>query len=189
MMHEEMHARALSLDGEWQITIGDRSGAVITPGAWERQYDAFGPDRATYRRAVDVPADWQGAQVWIQFGAVSYFVEVFVNNKLVGVHEGMWTAFEFDVTDFLTFGALNHFELRIVKPGQEGQTFPYREVLGGFLPYTAMPFGGPWQPMRLLALRGPALVVETVQANWRTGRIDSGRPRRGSRRDKRPAPR
>ena len=170
-MRENLHAESLSLDGEWRIEIGEESGIVTVPGAWERQGYAFHPDQAVYRRAFSAPPDWADAQVWLQFGAVSYYVEVRVNDVLVGTHEGLWTAFEYDVTDALHLGTTNTIELRITKPGLEGQTFPYREVLGGFLPYTAMTFGGPWQPVRLVALRTPAIVIESVKADWHTGRI------------------
>lgn len=170
-MLENRAAAALSLDGAWRIEIGDESGPVTVPGAWERHGYAFLPDRAVYQRGFTVPAEWAGAQVWLQFGAVSYHVAVLINGMAVGSHEGMWTSFELNVTDALRCGRENIIELRVTKPGLEGQTFPYREVLGGFLPYTAMAFGGPWQPVRLIALRGPAITVESVKADWHSGRI------------------
>ncbi|MFN8379001.1 MAG: hypothetical protein U0452_10055 [Anaerolineae bacterium] len=170
-MRENVLAETLSLNGQWRIEIGEDSGPVTVPGAWEKQGYTFLPDCATYQRSITVPESWAGAQIWMQFGAVSYHVEVRVNEILVGTHEGLWTAFERDVTEAVRFGDSNTVELRITKPGIEGQTFPYREVLGGFLPYTAMAFGGPWQPMNLVAFRAPAIAVESVKADWHTGRI------------------
>jgi hypothetical protein len=170
-MRENIRAESLSLDGQWHIQIGEESGIVHVPGAWERQGYAFLQDCAVYQRSVTLPADWAGAQVWLQFGAVSYLAEVVVNGIPVGVHEGMWTAFELDVTSAARFDQDNVIELRITKPGLEGQTFPYREVLGGFLPYTAMQFGGPWQQVRLVALRTPAIIVESITNDWHSGCI------------------
>ena len=169
-MRENERAETLPLDGEWLATVGAKTGPVTVPGAWEVQGFDGQADSAIYRRTFTVPADWAGAQVWLQFGAVSYHVEVRVNGMVVGTHEGLWTAFELDVSHAIRPGE-NSIELRIVKPGLEGQTFPYREVLGGFVPYTAMTFGGPWQPVQLIALREPAIVVEAVQADWHTSRI------------------
>lgn len=171
MMHEDQRAETLSFDGQWQIHIGDETGAVTVPGVWERQGYADLPDRAVYQRVFSVPASWAGAQLWLQFGAVSYHVEVRVNGITIGAHEGLWTAFELDVTAAVRCGGENTIELIITRPGLDDQTYPYREVLVGFLPYVAMTFGGPWQPVRLIALREPALIVESVRTNWRTGRI------------------
>lgn len=170
-MRENERAESLSLDGSWRIAVGAHSGVVCVPGVWEVQGYDHGPDRAIYQHDFTVPAAWSRAQMWLQFDAVSYFVEVRVNSVVVGSHEGLWTAFELDVTACLHFGETNQLELRIVKPGLEGQRYPYREVLGGFLPYTAMPFGGPWQSVRLVAHRQPALVIDSVQPDWHTGRI------------------
>src|SRR5512135_2589456 len=120
-MRENLRAESLSLDGLWHIEIGAESGVVNVPGAWERQGYAFLPDRALYQRDFTVPADWAGARVWLQFGAVSYHVEVRVNGLFVGTHEGLWTAFELDVTDAVKVGGQNTVQLSITKPGLEGQ--------------------------------------------------------------------
>ncbi len=170
-MRENERVESLSLDGQWRAVVGTQAGEVRVPGVWERQGFDHRPDCAVYQREFDIPASWDGAQLWLQFGAVSYYVEVLVNGVVAGTHEGLWTAFELDVTSMVRCGETNQIELRITKPGLEGDNYPYREVLGGFLPYTAMPFGGPWQSISLIALREPAILVDSVKADWQTGRI------------------
>ena len=49
-------------------------------------------DRLWYRRSFTVPAAWKGKQVMLNFGAVDFESEVYVNGKSVGVHHGRLSA-------------------------------------------------------------------------------------------------
>ena len=57
-----------------------------------------------YQRPVSMPASWKGRDVKLNFGAVYYNSEVFIDGKLVGRHFGGSTSFSLDVTRFLTDG-------------------------------------------------------------------------------------
>jgi len=171
-MLENTNSETLSLNGEWQFSLGGQSGPINVPGAWEAQGypdDLQGP--AIYRRSVDVPETWQRSRVFLRFGAVSYYIEAFVNGQPVGTHEGLWTAFEFDVTDALHFGQPNDIELRVIKPGIDGDRFPYRDVLVGFIPYVSITFGGIWQSVELVAIRDLTWQNFHVAADWTTGEV------------------
>lgn len=161
----------LSLAGDWQATVGEQSGNATVPGVWELQGFPADAERAVYRREFEIPAGWVDSRIVLRFGAVSYDVEALVNGRRVGRHEGLWTPFEFDITDAARPGETNALELRIIKPLGEGDTYPYREALVGFLPYVAITFGGPWQPVELVTRRGPALRVQRLHADWRTGEV------------------
>ena len=58
----------------------------------------------SYRRDFQVPADWQGQQVVLQFGAVESAFYVWVNGKLAGYSEDSRLSAEFDVTRLLKPG-------------------------------------------------------------------------------------
>lgn len=152
--HNEL-AETLSLDGVWEFSLKDASGAINVPGTWEAQnYPRYEEGPAVYRRTFQVPAVWQGKTVQLQFDAVSYHVEVEVNGTAIGTHTGMWTPFAFDVSAVLQFGADNEISLTIFKPGER---FPMRESLAGFLPDVCLPFGGVWGGVRLAAFEGAAI--------------------------------
>lgn len=57
-----------------------------------------------YRRTVSIPKDWKGKQVLLHFGAVDRIASVFVNGRKVGSHTGGYTAFCFDITEYLKSG-------------------------------------------------------------------------------------
>jgi hypothetical protein len=170
-MIENQLAPTLSLNGEWQIEIGDLHGPVQVPGAWEVQGYPLDVDEARYHRAFDVPADWSDAHIYLRLGAVSYFAEVSVNGQNVGNHEGLWTPFEFDISNAVKPGASNHIEIRVVKPSNsEDGRFPYRKALVGFIPYVSTTFGGIWQAVELVAQRTAWWDVH-IAADWHTGHV------------------
>jgi hypothetical protein len=145
----------LSLDGEWEFSLADQRGSIQVPGTWEAQGYAHRIDGpAHFRRQIHVPAEWAGMRVELQFDAVSYHVEAFVNHQPAGTHAGLWSPFAFDVTSQIRPGESNDIRLVVYKPGQK---YPMRESLAGFLPDVCLPFGGIWQTARLAAFPGPAI--------------------------------
>ncbi len=57
-----------------------------------------------YHRTIQMPTDWTGKNVMLNFGAVYYNSEVFVDGKLAGRHFGGSTPFAVDVTEWLKDG-------------------------------------------------------------------------------------
>ena len=81
---------------------------ILVPFAW--QSELSGQHRTDYRgivwyrRHVELPDAWQGQRIFLRFGAVDYFTEVWVNGQPAGSHEGGYTSFEFDITPCLQPG-------------------------------------------------------------------------------------
>ena len=106
---------ALSLDGVWQIIFDDQNvgrnqrlfrseiffshenrRSIDVPSVWERvekDYEGVG----FYYRTFEVPAAWDGKIVHLAFDAVNYRAEVYLNDNVVGAHEGGFTPFRFRV--------------------------------------------------------------------------------------------
>lgn len=59
----------------------------------------------SYRRDFDVPATWDGDEIFLQFGAVSSAFYVWINGEYVGYSEGSKTASEFRITDKIIAGS------------------------------------------------------------------------------------
>ena len=60
-----------------------------------------------YRKTFAVPDNWRGKHIRLRFDGVDYACEVYLNDHLLGRHEGMFTPFGFDVSDILRFGEPN----------------------------------------------------------------------------------
>lgn len=100
--HQESNPfrQSFSLDGEWTFQFGNGSPQSIqVPAPWESQR----PDlinmagAAVYERTFSVPDSFNGSAIWIRFGAVDYFCEVWINGIFVGAHEGGYTPFRFRI--------------------------------------------------------------------------------------------
>lgn len=57
-----------------------------------------------YSRSILIPQEWRGSRILLHFGAVDHFAAVYVNGKKVGDHTGGYSAFSFDISDFLKAG-------------------------------------------------------------------------------------
>lgn len=123
-----------SLNGEWEIIYDDlnegREKGWITsegfegniakekiqvPSCWEefkKDYEGV----AIYKKEFDVPADWKDKNIAIQFSAVNYIAEVYLNNEVVGYHKGGFTPFDFRVNEVMKFGEKNTLMVRVVSP-------------------------------------------------------------------------
>jgi len=128
------HGQTLSLDGVWEINFDpDNRGRasdwhksdvfaalpaiheIQVPSAWElieEDYEGV----AFYRREFEVPGTWAGKVVRLHFDAVNYLCEVWLNDEVVGWHEGGFTPFEFRVDEMLKPGETNVLILRVVGP-------------------------------------------------------------------------
>ena len=85
----------------------------------------------------------------LKFGGVSYRCRIFCNGIFVKEHEGIWDAFQADITDAVKTGE-NQILVEIRKPDFEKDSpYFFRSVLFGFIPDVMVPFGGIWKEVEL----------------------------------------
>lgn len=132
-----------NLDGKWQVILdwydNGNSGGIIKNKKPERanEFLEFSFDNS---QTLNVPGDWNSQRpelkyfegtvwykrefkydkkeerrVFLNFGAVSYLSEIYLNGEKIGRHEGGFTSFSFDVTDRIKKGN----NLLIVKVNNE----------------------------------------------------------------------
>lgn len=135
-------AQALSLDGEWQFAVDSSAAFSIdnvrkhaswrtaqVPLSWQAQFTDLRDYQgvAWYRKTLMLPRLKADETVLLEFGAVDYVAEVFVNGHGVGKHEGGYTPFAFDVGQFVNAGE-NEVIVRVMDPeptatGTEGISY------------------------------------------------------------------
>ncbi len=155
--------KSTSLDGVWDFQhLSDKIWRKANvPLPWQAEFAELrhASGRAIYRRKFTLLKSWQDNQVFIKFGAVSYFCEVRLNGKLLGTHEGGYLPFEFLLPTKI-LKASNEIELRVVLPdGKDADTpeFPFAEIPHGKQSWYG-PIGGIWQSV-VLELRDPCHVL------------------------------
>jgi hypothetical protein len=57
-----------------------------------------------YRKHFDVPAEWSGKRLFLEFDGAFQDAEIFINGKSIGEHKGGYTGFSFDITDAVKTG-------------------------------------------------------------------------------------
>ena len=106
----------VNLNGLWDYAIAPKDtdypgaqGQILVPFAAESALSGVkkpvGPENNLwYQRVFTVPDAWQGKRILLHFGAVDWRARIWVNGQEVGTHQGGYTPFCFDITDFLTEG-------------------------------------------------------------------------------------
>jgi beta-galactosidase/beta-glucuronidase len=73
-----------------------------------------------YKREFTLPSGWKGKNVVLNFGAVDWKADVFVNDVQIGSHKGGYTPFSFDVTPFLAGKTKHKLVVRVWDPTDRG---------------------------------------------------------------------
>jgi len=72
-----------------------------------------------YRTEFEVPASYQGKQVWLSFEGINYRANVWLNGKQIASEKnmaGMWRTWEFNVTDAIHPGEKNALAVEVFAP-------------------------------------------------------------------------
>lgn len=100
-----------------------------------------------YKRKFHFRPSGRNLKTLIHFGAVDWQATVFINGKNIGTHNGGYTSFSFDITDYLKIGT-NDIVVRVYDPSDQGIGPHGKQVLNpGSIYYTAS--SGIWQTVWL----------------------------------------
>lgn len=150
----------LNLNGVWELQSGlegdsvpvgkKLSGSIIVPFPVESALSGvmLHFNRLWYRRTFTLPGSWTGKRVILNFGAVDYESQVYLNGKSVGIHKGGYDPFSFDITSYLNPGATQEIIVRVYDPTElGGQPRGKQTTDTGGIMYT--PTTGIWQTVWL----------------------------------------
>ena len=150
----------LNLNGVWQYQSGNEGDALPTKQKLSSEILVPFPvesalsgvmehhERLWYRRNFTVPTTWKNKQLMLNFGAVDYESEVFVNGKSVGVHKGGYEQFSYDITPYLKGSGAQELIVRVFDPTEAGgQPRGKQTTKPGGIMYT--PTTGIWQTVWL----------------------------------------
>ncbi|SEW24881.1 Beta-galactosidase/beta-glucuronidase [Chryseobacterium wanjuense] len=155
-----------NLNGLWQIAFSDTSAQepsrytkeILVPFPVESALsgikEKLSPNQFLWYRRKFRHSFQNTDKVLLHFGAVDYKAWVFINGKEVGMHEGGYTSFSFDISKYLVKGD-NDIVVKVYDPTNIGKGPHGKQVLTpGNIYYTAS--SGIWQ----------TVWVETVPENF-----------------------
>lgn len=92
----------MSLNGTWNFYIHNEKRTIEVPFVCQSVLSGIGErikeDEVVYERSFEVPKEWKGKEILLNFGAVDYSCRVFMNGQLVGEHTGGQVPFSVDIT-------------------------------------------------------------------------------------------
>lgn len=68
-----------------------------------------------YRRSFQIPTDWDGKRVYLDFEGVDSAFYLWVNGMQVGYAEDSFTTDEFDITDYVNYGGENIIAMKVYR--------------------------------------------------------------------------
>ena len=150
-----------NLNGLWNYAVTTRSssqpekfdGEILVPFAIESSLSGVGRTVGAdsllwYQRSFTIPRSWKGKDIMLNFGAVNWKADVWVNGINVGSHTGGFTPFSFNITQALNIKGENTITVRVWDPTDRGPQPRGKQVTKPeFIWYT--PVTGIWQTVWL----------------------------------------
>jgi beta-galactosidase/beta-glucuronidase len=118
-----------NLNGLWDYAVlpkgsavpGSFDGKILVPFAIESSLSgvqkSVGEDNELwYSRIFTIPANWKGNHIMLNFGAVDWKTDIWINGIQIGTHKGGYTPFSFDITPWLVAGKPQELVVRVWDP-------------------------------------------------------------------------
>ncbi len=122
-----------NLNGLWDYAITPKNqdkpnaydGKILVPFAVESALSGVGKTVGKdsivwYKSLFALPETKKNKIVLLHFGAVDWRAEIFVNGKSVGIHEGGYDPFTFDITSYLSKNKQQQLEVKVWDPSDDG---------------------------------------------------------------------
>lgn len=122
-----------NLNGLWEYAIIGKDvttpveyqGEILVPFCAESALSGVGKevgeDNALwYKRNFTVPKSWRGRDVMLNFGAVDWQADVWVNGTKIGSHTGGYTPFSLNITQAINATGDNELIVRVWDPTDKG---------------------------------------------------------------------
>ncbi len=172
-----------SLNGLWNYSLVEKSavkpsqpdGSILVPFAIESSLSGVGRrmtanDVLWYNTTFTVPKNWKGKRVMLNFDAVDWKADVYVNDVMVGTHTGGFTSFAYDVTPYLKSGD-NKLEVR-VEDATDNDFQPRGKQLSTPRGIWYTPVSGIWQSVWIEPVEKAHIADYNVVSNVKNGTLD-----------------
>jgi beta-galactosidase/beta-glucuronidase len=122
----------INLNGEWTYVFdhgrsGIERGFAESRGFKDKIIVPFSPESRLsgvgytdfiscmwYHRKLSVPKSWKGKNIILNFGAVDYMCEAYIDGNSIGRHYGGSSSFSFNISSFITSGKQHNLVVRVV---------------------------------------------------------------------------
>jgi beta-galactosidase/beta-glucuronidase len=173
-----------SLNGLWDYAVVPADdpqpkqwdGQILVPFCIESSLSGVGrrvsaEEALWYSTTFTVPRAWKKQRVMLNFEAVDWSTDVYVNDQLVGHHTGGYTAFSYDVTPFLKKRGAQKLVLKVLDATNCGEQPCGKQVTKpNGIWYT--PVTGIWQSVWIEPVRSAAVTSYLAVPDIDAGAVD-----------------
>jgi len=123
----------VNLNGEWDYAIKPKGqvepisfdGKILVPFAIESslsgvQKEVGENNELWYKREFTIPSNWKSKDIKLNFGAVDWRADVFINDIMIGSHQGGFAPFSFNITPYLSGKNTHKLVVRVWDPSEKG---------------------------------------------------------------------
>ena len=173
-----------SLNGLWDYAVvaadapqpKQWDGQILVPFCIESSLSGVGrrvssEEALWYSTTFKVPSDWKKQRVMLNFEAVDWAADVYVNDQLAGHHTGGYTAFSFDVTPYLKSRGKQRLVVKVLDATNCGEQPSGKQVTNpSGIWYT--PVTGIWQSVWIEPVRTAAVTSYLAVPDVDAGAVD-----------------
>jgi hypothetical protein len=111
----EFDSLNVGLNAAWQSGKTAFSKKINVPFPWGSPLSGVKDeaDIAWYKKSVIVPKTWANQRVFVTIGASDWETTVWLNGVFVGKHQGGYTPFSFELTNFVKLGTPQYLVIRV----------------------------------------------------------------------------
>ena len=130
--------QSVSLNDNWTFRFSHEvekrsERRVNLPHTWNAQDALSGKidykrGIGNYEKTIFADSAWKGKRLFLKFDGVNSVADVFLNRKHIGEHRGGYSAFVFEITDRVNYGANNSVLVR----ANNGETLDVMPLVGDF---------------------------------------------------------
>lgn len=99
----------LNVNGQVFVDSNLNKAKIINPS--ERYGYYRGP--AWYSHLLFIPMDWKNKRIFVRFEAAGQVARVHINGQMLGEHRGAFTAFCYELTNYLQYGCTNDLRVEV----------------------------------------------------------------------------
>jgi hypothetical protein len=96
---------------------------ILVPFTYQSKLSGIGEnefhDIVWYRREFQLPSETLNQRIFLNCGAIDYYCNIYINGYLVGSHEGGYSSFQVDITNYVE--KENLLVIRVEDPSESGE--------------------------------------------------------------------
>ncbi|HIZ05382.1 MAG TPA: beta-glucuronidase, partial [Candidatus Phocaeicola gallistercoris] len=119
-----------------------------------------------YQRKISIPSDWNNKKIFLNFGAVDYMAEIYIDGNMIQRHYGGSSSFSVDVTRFVKAGQEHNLVIQVKDDLRSGLQTGGKQCTGyysGGCSYTRVT--GIWQTVWMEAVAENGLKSTVVRSD------------------------